>query len=488
MAYLERFKKSQFWKEGNASVLAFLASTLVIIAACMMVLDYCSIYMDAENAQLVADLAADGAVVAGDTLWGLDRGDAKKAVSTLTNANEALLEQNDIDLSTSSTVNTSKGQVSVRAWTKKESTYKIGSITATANASSKILYSGGRAVVMYAYKFSQQYYNYLVSNGIPDTRGVPGFKWTRYAWGAGRSWDSYNMPWYADCSGFVYSVFRKFGLNIGTWTGEMQNMGHAVSQSEARPGDIILFYSGGSSISSHVAIYAGEINGTPYCIDSGGGGSGTTVQNSPAGSGVKLRPVYWAASGRRAEYRRIIQSSGEAYDVPEPDEFTTAVYLLGEAGYNDVAIAGILGNWMWESGLCPITVQGNFGGYNDPSNIAYANRIRSGQMTREEFAHDTTGGGGYGLAQWTSLDRKRGLWDYCVRLNTNITNMYGQVMYAIHEMNTGYGAVSNKAFKESSDITRATMTFLLVYEGINDGTGPARIANAKMLYNRIVNM
>src|SRR5699024_8866853 len=109
--------------------------------------------------------------------------ESRKAANTLENANAGLLDKKGIDLNASTTVSRQKGQVSVRSKTTKESTYKIGSVTATANAASKVLYSGGRAVVMYAYKFSQNYYNYMVSHGIDDTRGYSGFKWTRYAWG-----------------------------------------------------------------------------------------------------------------------------------------------------------------------------------------------------------------------------------------------------------------------------------------------------------------
>lgn len=484
-----KFKQLEFWEKGSSTVLTFMASILVIIAACVMVLDYCSVYMSAENSQLVADLMADGGAVAGDTLWGLDSSKAKKAANTLEKANAGLLEEKDIDLDATTTINRQKGQVSVKSKTKKESTYNLGSVTATANAASKVLYSGGRAIVMYAYKFSQNYYNYMVSHGISDTRGYQGFKWTHYAWGAGRTWDLHNMPWYADCSGFVHSVYAKFGYNIGTWTGEMQGMGQQVSQSDARPGDIILYYSSGSSISNHVGIYAGEINGVPMQIDCGGGGSSTTIYNSPDSSGVKLRRVSAAANGRRVEYRRIIKNSGDSYSVPQTNDFESLVYLFAEAGYSDAATAAILGNWQWESGLCPITVQSHFGGYNDAFNIAYASRIRNGQMSKWEFAADTTGGGGYGFAQWTWYTRKLGLWNYCQSLGLDVTSMYGQAMYAIKEMNSGsYPAMQSDAFKKATDPTSAAMLFLEVFEGINDGTGPQRAANARVFYNRIRNM
>lgn len=487
--YTRRFLKKSFWEKGSATVLTFMASVIVILAACMLVLDYCSVYMDAENAQLVADLEADGGAVAGDTKWGINKSKVTEVTKKLTNANASLLKNRDTTLSSSVKVNTKTGQVSVTSKTKKDSTYKVGAVSATANASSKVLYSGGRAIVMYAYKFSQNYYNYLKSHGMSDTRGYSGYKWTRYVWAAGRSWDACNMPWYADCSGFVYSVFAKFGYYIGTWTGEMQNVGTVVSQSEARAGDIILYYSSGDSISSHVGIYVGEKNGVPMQIDCGGGGPETSIYNTPSSSGVKLRSVSAAAGGRRPEYRRIIKSSGKAYDVPKTNNLQTIVYIFAEAGYSDAAIAGILGNWGWESGLCAITVQNHFGKYNDSFNIAYANRIKSGQMTREAFVADTTGGGGYGLAQWTYPTRKLGLWNCCKRLGVDVTSEFGQVMYALEEINSGaYGAIQSPAFKNMTDPKQAAYIFFMCFEGAGDDSGPSRMALAENYYRQIKNM
>ncbi|NLD18721.1 MAG: C40 family peptidase [Clostridiales bacterium] len=52
----------------------------------------------------------------------------------------------------------------------------------------------------------------------------------------------------ADCSGFVYSVFRSFGINVPRV--QSSSIGKGVSYSEARAGDLV-FYPG------HVAIYIG---------------------------------------------------------------------------------------------------------------------------------------------------------------------------------------------------------------------------------------
>lgn len=55
----------------------------------------------------------------------------------------------------------------------------------------------------------------------------------------------------ADCSGFVMSVYKNFGINLPRSSYSQSTVGRAVSYSEAKPGDII--YYGG-----HVGIYIGN--------------------------------------------------------------------------------------------------------------------------------------------------------------------------------------------------------------------------------------
>lgn len=64
-------------------------------------------------------------------------------------------------------------------------------------------------------------------------------------------WGGTSLTNGADCSGFVQSVFRHFGINLPRTSGEMRGSGQAVSYSEAIPGDIICY-------DGHVGIYAGN--------------------------------------------------------------------------------------------------------------------------------------------------------------------------------------------------------------------------------------
>ncbi|MFQ8703966.1 MAG: C40 family peptidase, partial [Eisenbergiella sp.] len=60
----------------------------------------------------------------------------------------------------------------------------------------------------------------------------------------------------ADCSGFVMSSMKKYGVNLPHYSGSQAQQGTKVSLSEALPGDLV-FYAKNGTI-NHVAIYIGN--------------------------------------------------------------------------------------------------------------------------------------------------------------------------------------------------------------------------------------
>ncbi|MFR7477097.1 NlpC/P60 family protein [Frisingicoccus sp.] len=64
-------------------------------------------------------------------------------------------------------------------------------------------------------------------------------------------WGGTSLTNGADCSGFVQSVYKNFGVELPRTSYEQQTAGQEVSYSEAQPGDLICY--GG-----HVAIYMGD--------------------------------------------------------------------------------------------------------------------------------------------------------------------------------------------------------------------------------------
>ena len=93
-------------------------------------------------------------------------------------------------------------------------------------------------------------------------------------------WGGTSLTRGADCSGFVLSVFAKYGISLPHSSGAQSNCGRRISASEAQPGDLF-FYGNGSRI-NHVAIYIGN---------------GQIVHASTERSGIKITS---------ATYRNII--------------------------------------------------------------------------------------------------------------------------------------------------------------------------------------
>lgn len=84
-------------------------------------------------------------------------------------------------------------------------------------------------------------------------------------------WGGTSLENGADCSGFVMSVFKNYGVSLPHSSRAQATCGTGISLSEAKPGDLI-FYGNGSTI-NHVAIYIG---------------GGQVVHASSARTGIKI--------------------------------------------------------------------------------------------------------------------------------------------------------------------------------------------------------
>jgi hypothetical protein len=80
------------------------------------------------------------------------------------------------------------------------------------------------------------------------------FLGTRYVWGGT------NLNSGVDCSGFVQSVFKNFGINLSRTSRSMPQNGVPVNKSDLVAGDLVFFSNGGGRNIQHVGIYCG--NGT----------------------------------------------------------------------------------------------------------------------------------------------------------------------------------------------------------------------------------
>ncbi|MBR1477630.1 MAG: C40 family peptidase [Lachnospiraceae bacterium] len=94
----------------------------------------------------------------------------------------------------------------------------------------------------------------LYGQGVSDIR-VEICEYAKQFIGNPYVWGGTSLTKGADCSGFVMSVFKKYGVKLSHSSRAQANEGTKISISELKPGDLI-FYSNGSSI-NHVAIYIG---------------------------------------------------------------------------------------------------------------------------------------------------------------------------------------------------------------------------------------
>ena len=122
---------------------------------------------------------------------------------------------------------------------------------------------------------------------------------------------------------------------------------------------------------------------------------------------------------------------------------------LKEAGYSDVAAAGIMGNLQHESGLRPNNLQNAYEIKFGMTDEEYTEKVNSGEYSFKQFVYDKAG---YGLAQWTYWSRKQAMYNDCF---PTIGSLEKQTNYLIKELSwyTSLQAVlsSAKTIRECSD-------------------------------------
>lgn len=96
----------------------------------------------------------------------------------------------------------------------------------------------------------------LYGMGVSDVR-VELCEYAKQFVGNPYVWGGTSLTKGADCSGFVLSVYKKFGVTLPHYSGSQANSGTKISYSEIQPGDLV-FYANSSGTINHVAIYIGN--------------------------------------------------------------------------------------------------------------------------------------------------------------------------------------------------------------------------------------
>lgn len=96
----------------------------------------------------------------------------------------------------------------------------------------------------------------LYGMGVSDVR-VELCEYAKQFVGNPYVWGGTSLTKGADCSGFVLSVYKKFGVNLPHYSGAQAKSGTKISRDDLQAGDLI-FYANSSGTINHVAIYLGN--------------------------------------------------------------------------------------------------------------------------------------------------------------------------------------------------------------------------------------
>lgn len=96
----------------------------------------------------------------------------------------------------------------------------------------------------------------LYGQGVSDVR-VDLVEYAKQFLGNPYVWGGTSLTRGADCSGFVLSVFKKYGISLSHSSRAQANEGTKISTSELKPGDLV-FYGNSRGTINHVAIYIGD--------------------------------------------------------------------------------------------------------------------------------------------------------------------------------------------------------------------------------------
>lgn len=95
----------------------------------------------------------------------------------------------------------------------------------------------------------------LYGEGVSDVR-VDLVEYAKQFVGNPYVWGGTSLTKGADCSGFVLSVFKKYGISLSHSSRAQANEGTKISTGDLKPGDLVFYGNSRGSI-NHVAIYIG---------------------------------------------------------------------------------------------------------------------------------------------------------------------------------------------------------------------------------------
>ena len=129
---------------------------------------------------------------------------------------------------------------------------------------------------------------------------------------------------------------------------------------------------------------------------------------------------------------------------------------------NPYGVAGLMGNLYAESGLRPDNLQDTYEAALGYTDAAYTQAVDAGSYP--DFASDRAG---YGLAQWTTPERKAALLTLAKTRGTSVADVKLQAEFLCQELQERFPAVLT-ALQNASSVSEASNAVLFHFEAPAD--------------------
>ena len=138
---------------------------------------------------------------------------------------------------------------------------------------------------------------------------------------------------------------------------------------------------------------------------------------------------------------------------------------LKRMGMTDAGAAGMMGNLYAESSLRSNNVEKAVNNYTKMTDEEYTAAVDSGTIDKNTFLHPRGKNtkNGYGLAQWTSIGRKEGLYNLVKGKGVSIADIGTQMEYLAYELSNSYNSVLN-TLKTTNNLSEASDVVLTKFE------------------------
>ena len=167
------------------------------------------------------------------------------------------------------------------------------------------------------------------------------------------------------------------------------------------------------------------------------------------------------------DWMGITDSTAEGIKVPKPKqvnptETSQRIWKFFKSkGWTDEGVAALMGNLDKESTLRPVQLQGDLADSNRTKSMKY---VAEADKNKRNF---TRGQIGFGIAQWTTPDRKENLWNYAQSKGKSVGDLDTQLEFLNDELETKYKGVVAE-LKNTKDVGSAAVTVLKKFEVARD--------------------